>query len=54
MLGLENKTKDQLLIHQFLAGLPAATSQQLHASGNTKEFAAVVERSATIPNHVDD
>ena len=26
MPGLENEPKDQLLIHQFLAGLPAATS----------------------------
>ena len=44
MPGLENEAKDQSLTHQFLAGLLAATSQQLHASGDTGEFPAVVER----------
>ena len=54
MPGLENEAKDQLLIHQFLAGLPAATSRQLCASGDTREFPAVVERARllmTIDSH---
>ena len=34
MPGLENEAKDHLPIHQFLAGLPAVTSQQLRASGD--------------------
>ena len=54
MPGLENEAKDQLLIHQFLAGLPAATSWQLRASGDTREFPAVVERARllmTIDSH---
>ena len=45
MPGLEKKSKEQLLIHQFMAGLPADMSQQLCATGETKEFAAVVERA---------
>ena len=43
MPGLENEAKDKLLIHQFLAGLPADTSQQLRASGDMREFPVVVE-----------
>ena len=32
-----------------MAGLPAAMSQQLRATGETKEFAAVVERGRGQP-----
>ena len=32
-----------LLLHQFLLGLPDAISQQLRASGNTKDLNTVVQ-----------
>ena len=45
MLGLPNKARDQLLLHQFLAGLPSAISKQLHSSGGTPALDATVERA---------
>ena len=33
MPGLEKKAKEQLLLYQFMVGLPAAMSQQLDAMG---------------------
>ena len=42
---LAAEAKQQLLIHQFLAGLPASVSQQLRATGNTQVLDQVVERA---------
>ena len=45
MPGLAAKAKQQLLVHQFLAGLPVSVSQQLRATGDTKVLDQVVERA---------
>ena len=45
MPGLPNKAREQLLLHQFLAGLPSAISKQLHSSGDTRALDATVERA---------
>ena len=45
MPGLPNKAREQLLLHQFLAGLPSTLSKQLCSSGDTKALDATVERA---------
>ena len=45
MPGLAAEAKQQLLVHQFLAGLPVSVSQQLRATGDTKVLDQVVERA---------
>ena len=45
MPGLAAEAKQQLLVHQFLAGLPVSVSQQLRATGDTKTLDQVVERA---------
>ena len=45
MPGLAAKERQQLLLHQFLAGLPVSVSQQLCATGDTKVLDQVVERA---------
>ena len=45
MPGLAAEVKQQLLVHQFLAGLPVSVSQQLRATGDTKVLDQVVERT---------
>ena len=42
---LAAEAKQQLLVHQFLAGLPVSVSQQLRATGDTKVVDQVVERA---------
>ena len=54
MPGLDKKGRDQLLLHQFLAGMPDAVSRQLRATGETKTLDAAVVRARllmTIDNH---
>jgi len=36
MAGLAKEARDQLLIHQFLTGLPEPVSRQLRATGETR------------------
>ena len=36
MAGLAKEARDQLLIHQFLAGLPEPVSRQLRATGRQR------------------
>jgi len=43
MPELTADTKKQLLIHQFLAGLPASLSRQLRAGGNTQDLDELVQ-----------
>ena len=43
----ENVSKP-LLLHQFLSGLPGPVSRQLHATGDTKELEAVVQRAKVL------
>ena len=43
--GLDVNTREQMLIHQFLMGLPTDISRQLRASGETKELTKVVEQA---------
>ena len=45
MPGLEANTKKQLVLHQFLAGLPSTVSRQLRAAGETKNLETAVERA---------
>ncbi|XP_065889767.1 retroviral-like aspartic protease 1 [Dysidea avara] len=45
MPGLTADARKQLLIHQFLAGLPASLSRQLRASGNTADLDELVQRA---------
>ena len=45
MPDVDAAARGQLLLHQFLAGLPTAVSRQLRASGETKELEKTVERA---------
>ena len=53
MPGLDTTTRDQLLLHQFVAGLPQAVSRQLRATEEAKDLAATMER-AQLPISLDD
>ena len=43
--GLDVNAREQMLIHQFLTGLPTDISRQLRATGEAKELMKVVERA---------
>ena len=45
MPDLDATTRDQLLLHQFVARLPQAVSRQLRATGEAKDLAATMERA---------
>ena len=45
MPGVDTATRDRLLIHQFLLGLPIGISLQLRATGETTKLDAVVNRA---------
>ena len=45
MPELEKNARDQLLLHQFLAGIPNAVSRQLRATGEIKTLNATVTRA---------
>ena len=45
MPELTAEAKQQLLVHQFLNGLPLSVSQQIRATGETKSLEQVVERA---------
>ena len=45
MPALDTTTRDQLLLRQFVAGLPQAVSWQLRATGQAKDLAATMERA---------
>ena len=45
MPELTVEAKQQLLVHQFLNGLPLSVSQQIRATGETKSLEQVVERA---------
>ena len=45
MPGLTKESRDQLILHQFISGLPSSISKQLRATGETKEIAKVVDRT---------
>ena len=45
MPKVEKVVRDQLLLHQFLTGLPDAVSRQIRATGDVKTLDAAVERS---------
>ena len=48
MPKLEKKARDQLLLHQFLDGLPVSVSTQLRATGDTKVLQDTVERARVL------
>ena len=45
MPELPQEARDQLLLHQFLNGLPPAISKQLRSTGDTRQLEATVERA---------
>ena len=45
MQRLDNTACDQLLLHQFLAGLPSLLSRQLRATGEARDLNSYVERA---------
>eukprot|EP00731_Ephydatia_muelleri_P014508 Em0008g228a len=45
MPGIEANAKDQLLLHQLMAGLPTSITKQLRASGEIKNFNDTVQRA---------
>ena len=45
MPGLDENAGEQMLIHQFLMGLPTDISRQLRATGEAKKLTKVVERA---------
>ena len=45
MPALDETARKQLLLHQFLAGLPQAVSRQLRAAGETKDLDVAIERT---------
>ena len=45
MPGLDKKAGKQMLIHQFLTGLPTTISQQLRVTGEMNELDKVVKRA---------
>lgn len=53
MPDVDATARNQLLLHQFLAGLPTTVSRQLRATGDTKELDKTVER-ARLLMAVDD
>ena len=48
MPGISAKTSKQLLLHQFLTGLPREVSKQLRATGATTTLKTAVERAKLI------
>ena len=54
MPELDKNAGEQMLIYQFLTGVPTAISQQLRATGEAKELTKVVEQACllmTIDNY---
>ena len=45
MPKLEARAREQLLLHQLLAGLPNAVSRQLRATGDAKDLTSTLERA---------
>ena len=45
MTGLAREVHNQLLIHQFLVGLPESVSQQLQVTGDTRDLESLAERA---------
>ena len=48
MLGISAKTSEQLLLHQFLMGLPSKVSKQLRATRATTILKTAVKRAKII------
>ena len=48
MPGLETRAHEQLLLHQFLSGLPEMVSRQLRATGEVKELDTAITRARLI------
>ena len=42
--GLDATARDELLVYQFLSGLPASVSQQLRKSGEANSLVRAIER----------
>ena len=56
MPGIADAARDQLLVHQFLSGLPQEVSKQLRAMGATNSLKMAVERARvlmTVEQHSD-
>ena len=53
MPSLDKSARDQLLLHQLLAGLPENVSRQLRATGETKTLDAAITRARLLMS-IDD
>ena len=45
MPDLPQDTREHLLLHQFLSGLPTAISKQLHSTGENQRLELMVEQT---------
>ena len=45
MPGIDDNAREQLLIHQFIAGLPEPIAMQIRATGDVKKLASTVEKA---------
>ena len=45
MPGAEADTRTQLVLHQFITGLPAHVSKQLHTTGEVSDLDKVLDRA---------
>ena len=45
MPSVDKSVRDQLVLHQFIAGLPQDIARQLRATGDTKELDATVDKA---------
>eukprot|EP00731_Ephydatia_muelleri_P003473 Em0001g3473a len=54
MPEIDSKARDQLLLHQFIAGLPLRVSRELRAAGETKELGVVTLQRARLLLSLED
>ena len=54
MPDLPNEAREQLLLHQLLAGLPSSISKQLRSTGDTKQLEPTAERARLLMMIDDD
>ena len=52
MSDIDGKTRDQLLLHQFVAGLPLTVSKQLRAAGAVTDLTEAIKRATLLQDVV--
>ena len=48
MSDIDGKTRDQLLLHKFVAGLPLTVSKQLRAAGAVTDLTEAIKRATLL------